>query len=208
MRGLPPPPDDVALVTAHFDVDGSPATVGLWLFVPSLQALSVSQLELVVGDVAIWLAPLTTAVQHRGCRLTRVALRRYGTQPIAIDRQLLPAPGRWTGGQVLVACLTLHLLLGEGGRGRDTVIHLPGFPDVFSDDHKTLNPLGWGTASHEAAIFLAGVDTIPSPAGGTCVLGTVHRSAHNAPLAVSTFSPAQGIVPGRAIGTLDRRRLV
>lgn len=206
MRGLPPPPDSVALVNAYFDVDGSPASVGFWLFVPGLQTLSIAQLEAVLGDFTLWLTPLTSNVTHAGCRLTRVALRRWGSGPIAVERHLLPSPGRWTGGQLLVGALTLHLLLGEGGKGRDTVIHLPGFPDAFTSDHKTLNALGWGTSSSAAVTFLTGVDTIASPAGGLCVIGTVHRRTARAPLTAATFSPAQGIVPGRMIGTLDRRR--
>ena len=207
MRGLPPPPSDVAQVTASFDVDGSPASLAFWLFVPGLQTLAVSQLEDVAASFTIFLESLSGAITHRGCSLVRVDLRRWGSSPLNVTRVLLPASGRWTGGQLLVGALTLHLLSGEGGRGHDSVVHFPGFPDVFSDDHRSLNALGWGTAQSEALHFFANVNAMTSPAGGNCVLGTVHRAEGGAPLAIATFGPAIGIVPGLAIGTLDRRRL-
>jgi hypothetical protein len=207
MRGLPPPPSDVALVTAVFDVDGSPASVGHWLFVPGLQTLAVSQLEAIVAGWFTSSLALYTDAMHSGSRLERVDLTRFGNAATRVTRRAPPNHGRWTGGQVLVASTTLRLILGEAGKGLQTVTHLPGFPDAFSDDHRTLNALGWGTVSADAVTWLAAVNAIVSPAGGNCVLGTLHRRTALAPLPVSTFSPAIGVVPGTKIATLDRRRL-
>jgi len=207
MRGRPNPPDDVALVKVVFDVDGSPASMGTWLLVPGLQALGVADLEAIVALVFAYLLPLTGNNTHAGCSVVRVELMRWGSSPLRVIRFAPPNSGHWAGGQVLVASSTLHWLSGEGGRGRDGITHLPGFPDAYTDDHRTLNTLAWGTLSTDAVAYLNGLNTIPSPAGGSCVVGTVHFSAAGSPLAVADFSPVIGVTPGRFVGTLDRRRL-
>jgi hypothetical protein len=207
VKGRPDPPEDVALVRVVFDVDGNRATVGLWLFVPGLQLLAVSQLEDIVAGVYAYLLPLTDNNMHAGAAVARVELLRWGMSPLRVIRFAPPNHGAWTGGQVLVASSTLHWLTGESGRGRTGVTHLPGFPDAYTSDHRTVNALGWGNLSTDAIAFLSGVNTIASPAGGDCVLGTLHFSAAGVPLAAATFSPIIGVTPGVMVGTLDRRRL-
>jgi hypothetical protein len=84
---------------------------------------------------------------------------------------------------------------------------LPGFPDAFSDDGRSLNVTGFADLSTAAPIFLAGVNAIVSPSGAPCVLGTLHFSAGGAPLPAATFAPIIGVRVSQTLGTLDRRRI-
>lgn len=208
MKGLPPPPPGVMEMRLVFDVDGVEATVGQWIAVPGLELASTAEIQTVIDGLLPYLTPFTTGVTHAGCSLARVDCRRWGPLPLRMDFVPAENQGYWTGGQLAVGAGVLHWLSGRGGKGFDSLSFMPGFPDLFTDDHARLNAAGWSNYLSKARDWLAGIAATPGVSGGHCVHGTVHRKHAGAPLDVATFTPTIDVTPSPLVGTLDRRRRV
>jgi hypothetical protein len=205
MRNLPPPPDDVMHVQLGFDIDGTWATIGWWIFSPSLVSGNAPYLLAVLD--AIILGPLEHVLQlmHSGATCTACRVSSFGLQPLTLVRSPGPNAGAWTGGQAAQVALGIHWLTGERGHRGMSITHLPAFPDAFTDDHASINQLAWGNVLASATDILADVAAIPGEAGGNCALGTVERSASGAPLASSRFVAFVGANPVSRVATIRRR---
>lgn len=208
MKGLPPWPSDVLQVFYVHDVDGHELAVQHSVFVPGLQELAVDELESIAGFFVLAWSPLVGNNSHSGCRFVRVDLRRLGSDPLRIERVPATAGGRWSGGQMLAACATLHWLNSDSRSSIAAVTHMPGLPDVYVRGSRLLSDLGYGNLSTDAPSYLANINATTSPAGGQCVLATVHRSRGGEPLSASSWSPVIGVRPGVRIGVLARRKLI
>jgi len=206
LRGLPAPPSGVIRLALVFDIDGRSASVGQWFAVPGLETHTIAELRDLVASMLFYIQPWTTSLTHRGCSLVRVDLKSWGTPAFALSLNVADNHGAWTGGQLAVGCTVLRFITTDNGRGMQSLCHLPGFPDQFTDDHMTLNGTGFTNAHNETVSYLNGVQTLSLPGESTITHGVVHVSEDGAPLATATFSPTLGIVPARVVGTLDRRR--
>lgn len=207
MRGLPPPPADVAELRFFFDVNGYTASVVHWMFVPSLEVATVPGLESLASNVLFYALPFFTDLMHAGARVDRLSLQTFTVTPVNMVVSASPNHGAWTGGQSAAVALGLHWLTGEGGAGDHVVTHVPAMPDVFIEDGQLLNALGLGNAGSAASAFLNGIATIVGPVGGTCSLGTVHRQKAGLALPASIFSPFVGVIVTRKLTTIRRRVL-
>lgn len=205
MRGLPPPPDDVAQLELGFDIDGSFASVGFWIFVPSLPSLTVPQLVTLLGAFILDAEAFYTPITHSGCILATCRLATFGSQHVTLDEVPAPSHGAWTGGQAAQVALGISWRIGGPGRGRNPTTRMPGVPDAFTTDHARLNDVGFGNVGDAAVTFLNAINAEPSPAGGTCLLGTLHRQHQRLPTTVSTFEPFVSVAPVRHLATCRRR---
>lgn len=205
MRGLPAPPDDVALLELGFDIDGSFASIGFWIFVPGLTTLTVPNLQTLLGAFILDAEAFYTPITHEGCILVTCRLSTFGSQHVTLDETAPPSHGAWTGGQAAQVALGLSWKIGGPGRGVNPTTRVPGVPDAFTTDHARLNDLGFGNASSAAVDFLNLINAEPSPAGGNCLLGTLHRQHDRLPTTVATFAPFVAVAPVRHLATCRRR---
>jgi len=189
-----------------FDIDGRGASVGQWFAVPGLESATIAQLHELVGTLLFYILPWTTSLTHRGCRLVRVDLKSWGTPAFATSVNVAENHGAWTGGQLAVGCTVLRWITTSNGRGMQSLTHLPGFPDEFTDDHMTLNGTGFTNAHNESVSYLENVNAQSLPGNDPIAHGVVHVSEAGSPLAASSFSPTLGVAVARVVGTLDRRR--
>jgi len=205
VRGLPPPPPEVVLLRWGFAIDGSYASTSSWILVPGVDTLGVSGLEALAGTFLLAAADLFHAITHAGCDLVTCRLSTYTSDPITVFRSPGPSPGAWTGGQAGQVASGVHLLTSERGKGLQPVMRVPGFPDAFTDDHVRLNQLGFANITDAADTYLNAIDATAAPLGGTCLLGTIHRSAAGAPLGNAIFAPAVGVLASPTVCTVRRR---
>lgn len=206
MRGLPPPPAGVLGLTPHFDIDGAAATFTHHIAVPGCDLASIGQLETWLNTYMTVLLALTTAISHASASASRVDLQRWGVSNLRLTFPCPPNLGAWTGGAVATAASVIAWGIEAGGRGQEGHTFVPGFPDVFTDNHVDVNATGVGNIQAAAVTYLNALGALPGVSGGNCALGVVHRSASGAPMAVATFSPVLYARASRVLGTLDRRR--
>lgn len=205
MRGLPPPPDDVATLVLSYDVDGSQATTWHWLFVPGGPSLTYADLRTVwTGIVFAALNHLThlmgAAASIRTCRLTLV-----GSSVVEVEDDVAPNHGSGGGVQVMNAAVGIHWLTGNRRRQGAALTRMPGMPDGFTSDHVSLNNFGYSETASHAFGFLNECNAVPSPAGGTCLLGSLSRSVAGVPRVAALFSPFGAVEPVRRVATIRRR---
>lgn len=205
MRGLPPQPADVASLELAYDVDGSPASTDHWVFVPGLQTLDYSAMRSlwtqIIFNAVQYLVPLMAAAGSiRTCRLARA-----GSAPLEVVDVLAPNHGAGGGCQVLNAAMSIYWVVEFAGRGRGALTRLPALPDDFTDDHVHINTLGYSEIGARARDFLNAMNAVPSPAGGTCTLVTLHRQAGGVPLAIAEPRAIVTAVPAQRVATLRRR---
>jgi hypothetical protein len=205
VRNLPPPPDEVLWVQLGFDIDGTWATIGWWIFSPGLVSGDLPYLNNVSN--AIILGPLSHLLElmHAGATCTTCRVESFGLNPLTVIRSPGPNTGVWAGGQAAQVALGLHWLTAERGRRGAAITHLPAFPDAFTDDHASINQLAWGNALGRATDCLNDVAAIPAIGGGFCSLGTLARSSGGVPLSVSRFVPFVGVTPTARVATIRRR---
>lgn len=205
MIGLPPPPDDVAQLTAGFAIDGSYASCSWWVLIPGLEGLTFTEFRALQSLLSGVVSDFYTAITHSGTIFATCRLRSFGASPYFFEGPPSSSHGAWTGGQAMQAAVGLSWKTGESGKHHGGYTWVPGLPDLFTDDHVHLNDTGFVNALDAANGFIAGVNALTTPLPTALVLGTLHRQVAGAPLGTSVFAPFFGVVPCRHLATCRRR---
>jgi len=205
VRGLPPPPPDVAQLTAAIDNDGARSSVTTWVQLLPGPPYSIADLKGVLGDLTIALTTLVNQLSTFSTTVRTCRLRTFGIETWDIIEAPAFNSGAFTGSQANHVATCIHWLTGESGKRGPSLMRIPGFPDVFTNDHLSLTAGAIGTVYTEATTFINQVDAITFGDILGVSVGTLHRSRHGAPLAVAQFTPYVG---GRAdpfIARVSRR---
>jgi hypothetical protein len=202
VRGLPPPPAEVAHLEQTFDVNGLQTSIGFWLFNGSIPALAAPSAAVMLSDWFLTCLPSLLELQHietipTTCRLSTVGFRYVEAAP--------PAHGAWTGGQASSVALGLHWLTGQARPRSGPITFVPGVPDAFVTDNWRVNELAYGNMVASGRDLFSALNAIHAPDGSPTVVGTVQRSHAGAPLGSALFSPYVAVVPTAKLVTIRRR---
>jgi hypothetical protein len=202
MRGLPPPPADVAELRQYFDINGHRVSTGFWLFSPEWPNAVYPDLEVALVDWFTSGLPQLLGLQHSGVIPTTCLLRVGG---LALVEAAPPSHGAWTGGQADNVALGIAFKTNDRGKGATHINYVPGVPDVFISANYQISQVGWGNLQANARDLLAALNTIRSPLGLACVAGTLRRARGGLPLGHASFSPFAGVVATPQVVTIRRR---
>lgn len=205
MRGLPPVPAEVAELRLGWLVGNVPVQTQQWVFVPGLQELDYAGLRAVWSDVVTAVVGPYNELTATAASISTCRLRRWGSAGLSVYDELGPNAGLAGACQVLAAALGLCWHNAGSGRSSFSLTRLPGFPDAFTDDHLTLNTIGWTQAAAWGTSVLEAVSAIVSPAGGTCGLVSLERVRAGAPLPVSQTNVITHVTPVPTVATLVER---
>lgn len=205
MRSLPPVPEDVVWFGLGFDCDGATSSIGFWLEVPGINVAVPTDITALLGQLIFAALDFKGPITHAGCQLTTCRLRNTGTAPFDLIEVPSTNHGAWTGGQANQVASGLHWQTTVHARRGQSITHVPGFPDAFTDDHVVLNATGWSNLSSAAGGFLSAVNAAHAGGLASVRLGTLYRSRGGVPLGSSEFAPFFFVVPSRVITTIRRR---
>lgn len=205
MRGLPPIPDNVALLVFTYDVDGSTAHTWHWIYHADLQLMTLDVMR------AWWSQIVFTAVdpvdQCMGSAgvVARVALRRFGSAPLEVTDAIPANTGAHGDCQVLLAASAVYWATPFAGRGGRAYTRWPALPDLWTDDHVHLNAIGVGELGFASAAFLHAINTADAAPFGPGTLITLHRASGGVPLDVAEPRPILAAIPVRRVARIVRR---
>jgi hypothetical protein len=202
VRGLAPPPVDVARLVQEYDINGHQVSIGLWLFNPSFIGITSASAETVLDDWFVTCLPSLYELQHEGVIATTCRLELRGFRWVAAAP---PGHGAWVGGQADNVALGLHWLTGEVGKGLSPITFVPGVPDVFIANNYRLNELAYGNLRASSSDLYDALNALHSPDGTPTVVGTLHRVTAGTPMPTAQFAPYVGVVPTLKVATIRRR---
>jgi hypothetical protein len=205
VRGLPPPPPNVARVNFDCTTDSARWTIGFWIEMFPLGPYTLADLQGVLAQVTIAGTQFVNQLTTAASKIDTCRLALQGPQIAALFETVAFNVGALSGAQANQVSTALHWITGDPGRSGQAMTYMGGFSDDFTDDHLVLNDVGMNTVRNEARNFLNAVDATFFGAILQCTLGTLHRSRAGTPLLVATFSPFVGIAPARKLGTIRRR---
>lgn len=205
MRGLPPPPPLVARLTLDMDHAGAPSSAGVWLFLPELGLAPASDVQQAFDDLSAMFIDLamgsaTTNTTVRTCHFSSVAPVFY-----SLSNPVAEVSGEWSGSTPNVCCADYYLGTSTGGKSGRTIIHIPGFPNEFTDDEEVLNEHGRTVMQAAIETFATRVNAYSFGALLSVQLVACHFQADGAPLSAATFEPVTFVRPVWKIGYLGRR---
>jgi hypothetical protein len=132
-------------------------------------------------------------------------LTTYGPDSPNLVGSGLGGHGALGGAQANAVATAIHFITGDRGRGRQCTMHVPGFPDDFTDDHLTLTSFSRATVTVQARTY---IDNVAAAASGTILqtsLVTLHRSAGGIPSGETTVAPVIDASAAPNIARIGRR---
>ena len=205
MRGLPPPPDEVVRLTSTFAVADGECSSSWWLLAPGAPFAGDAELRAIATG---WVFYVQTDLLSRlgaDVRVDMLRVESFGANALVVEDIPAPNAGALAGTTALNASAVITWHTQERGIGSRSHTFLPLSRDHLAANKQQLREVGFAEISALGIRMIADVTNIPSPGGGVCTLGTVHRALAGAPLPSSTFAPFVGAVASRNVGTLDRR---
>jgi hypothetical protein len=208
VRGLPPPPSDVARLSAIVDIDGARAGCSWWLQMLPGPPYAASDIHDVHADFVLYGVQFLVACMGSGASVVACRLQVTGIETWDLWGEPAPNHGAWGGIQANNVATAVHWITNDVGKGRQSITWVPGFPDNFTDDHLVTNGTARLNVQLAALDYLANMASVAHGDITGCQLGTLHRARHGAPLASSQFAPFVYAMPARPIGRCGRRLYV
>lgn len=202
MRGLPPVPSSVGLLTQDWEIGGHFMSTSWWMLLNLPRPLSNLDLSRLLSDYTLFALPnllssCTDTLSPTTCRLTIEGLVEQEKNP--------PAHGAFSSSEPCNTASGITWRTGEGGRRGWALTYLPGCPHDFVESGWQLSAEGWGNILDSAVNFWLQMRTLPSFPPDTVVLGTLHRARSGVPLSAGLFAPFVSVAPAPRVVTIRRR---
>jgi hypothetical protein len=205
VRGLPPPPANVAHIEFDCATNDARWSIGFWVELAPDPPYYLPDLQQVFAQVVIAGTQLVNKLTSNATSIRTSRLSLEGMQAVSFLETVAFNSGALGGAQANSVATPLHWVTERAGKSGQAMTYMGGFADDFTDDHLTLNDVGMNQVRNEGVTFINAVDAAHYGAILQATLGTLSRSVAAHPRLSSVFLPFVGIVPARKLGTIRRR---
>jgi len=180
--GLPPPPDTVARVQLGLSVNGSPCSVGQWIFSPEWPVASFDDIDSAAGQIRNALLELVGNLSSSDCEDREITVITFGATPRSIRSPATGFVGSRGASSPLNASTGIYWSTATRGKSGRCLLHVPGFPLAFTDDDVHVNGTCHEAVRLAAAGYLSALSEISAGAILSVALCTLHRESAGLPL--------------------------
>lgn len=205
MRGLPQPPDTVARCEYTFDHAGATSTCNFWAFLPELPTALFTDVQAWFSDFSFAALTLFNKTSTTNTACTAGRLTTYGAAPLSLFTPFTATSGAWSGSTPNNCAVGLYFGTSDRGKRGHAVVHVPGFPNEFTDNELTLNEHGWTVTEAALETFVPTVNALSHGTLLSTALCTVRKQQLAAPLPAALVSLVTFSRPVLKIASINRR---
>lgn len=198
-------PLNVGRITALVDVAGRTVSTSSWWHEPSGVPMDSATCEVLADQ---WLLNCAVHLSQLMTSNARIAACRVECHSTVFARALVqvdPIPGEWTGAQALNVVVGLHFSGFMAGKGRASVMWLPGCPDEFITDSQALSGIGYANLRDHGVEYLNAFNALSIGSGRTIVHGTLHQISGGVRISPAVFDQTISVRPSDRVLTMRRR---